>query len=115
MLTLTIAYSLIAAPLLKDLGRFTVVSYVRKEVFAGKRGNRVEETLVVEQSGARYTIAFPRWHTRFSRQLQNYCPGEQVSVDGAIKGERILAERSKVKNLLPPHRHDPKDGSVVSG
>jgi len=110
-----IAYSILAAPLLKDLGRFTVASYVRKEFFAGKLGNRVEETLVVEQNGSRYTIAFPRWHTRFSRQLQNYCPGEQVTVDGTIKGERIIAERSKVKNLLPPHRHDPKDGSISPG
>lgn len=112
MFTIAIAHTVLAKNLLMDLGRFTVVSYMRKEAFAGELGNRIEETLVVQRDGKRYTISFPRRHTRFSRRLENYCPGEDVTINGAIKGDRIVAERGKVRNVLPPHRHEPDESKA---
>ena len=97
----------------QNLGRFNVVSYSRKETFAGSRGSRVEETLVLERSGDRYTLSFPRWHTVASRYSETYCVGEPVTVAGSIRGARIVAKRSEVRNVLPKHRHDPRDGSRV--
>jgi|GEM_PF-7125749 len=95
----------------KSLGIFELTSYERKEVFAGKLGNRVSEKLILKQSGKQYTLTFAAFHTRIAGQtVRPFCPGCPLEVKrGKIKGNTIVAERKDVVQL---HEKDSKGHSA---
>ena len=70
-------------------GDFTVVSVDRQEVFAGKLGRRVSETLVAEKDGVRYEIKLGRSHTAIHHYSKGYSAGDTVKVDGFAWGTVI--------------------------
>ena len=53
----------------------------RKEVFAGKLGKRVSQTLTVTADGKTYEIIVAPRHT-FIRDVQSFNVGEKVRVNG---------------------------------
>lgn len=55
---------------------FTVVSVERNEVFAGRLGRRVEQTIVAERDGKRYTIKLGRSHTAIRNSTRTFSAGD---------------------------------------
>lgn len=67
---------------------FTVVSVERNEVFAGRLGRRVEQTIMAERDGKRYQIKLGRSHTAIRNSVRTYSAGDTFSPDwGAVVKE----------------------------
>lgn len=60
---------------------YTVVSVERNEVFAGRLGRRVEQTIVAERDGKRYQIKLGRSHTAINRSTRNFAAGDTMRPD----------------------------------
>ena len=84
-----------------SLGIFDLVKYERIEVFAGKLGNRVSETLTLKQGGKTYSLSFGRYHTRVAGQTSKpFCPGCPIEIKkGRIVKNEIRADRKDVVQL----------------
>lgn len=103
-LTLSMALALCAVihgqakPAKPSLGIFEVTKYERIEVYAGKLGNRVKETLTLKRDGKVFTLGFYRYHTRVAgKTITPFCPGCPVEIKkGTIKGSKITADRADV-------------------
>lgn len=88
-------------PTKPSLGVFELTKYERIEVYAGKLGNRVKETLTLKRDGKTFTLGFYRYHTRVDgKTITPFCPGCTVEVKkGSIKGSVITAERGDVVQI----------------
>ena len=62
-------------------GEFRVVSVERREVYAGKLGRRIEQTLTAERDGVRYEIKLSRSHTRIYHSTRNLTAGDSFRPD----------------------------------
>jgi hypothetical protein len=84
-----------------SLGLFDITAYERKETFAGRLGNRVNEKLTLSQNGKTYTLSFGAFHTRIAGQtVKPFCPGCRVEVKkGKFAKDTIVAERKDVVQL----------------
>ncbi len=60
---------------------FTVVSVDRNEVFAGRLGRRVEQTIIAERDGKRYQIKIGRSHTAIKGSTRTFSAGDKVTPD----------------------------------
>jgi hypothetical protein len=68
---------------------YTVVSVERHEVFAGRLGRRVEQTIVAERDGKRYEIKLGRSHTAISHSTRTYSAGDTIKVGGFDWGTQV--------------------------
>jgi len=60
---------------------FRVLEVSRREVYAGKLGQRVEQTLTAERDGKRYEIRVNRAHTGIRGSVREFANGDTVKPD----------------------------------
>jgi hypothetical protein len=75
---------------------YRVVDFQRRLVFAGKLGNRIEDTMTVAHGDKMFRIRFAPLHDRFGK-VAVFEKGTMVTIRGAIDGDRIVANRENVK------------------
>lgn len=60
---------------------YKVVSVDRHEAYAGRLGQRVEQTVIAERDGKRYEIKLGRTHTAIRGSTKTYSAGDSLKVD----------------------------------
>ncbi len=68
---------------------FKVVSVERNEVFAGKLGRRVEQTIIAEHGGKRFEIKLGRSHTAIRGSTKSYSAGDTVRMDWGTSAREV--------------------------
>src|SRR4051794_5582782 len=76
---------------------YKVVEIARHAAFAGKLGDLVHESLVVERDGKRYTITVRGdYHTRCVRPSQRFHEGEEIRLSGSLSGDTTSIARDRI-------------------
>ena len=82
---------LLTAPLAQNVdAEYKIVCVERTEVFAGKLGRLVNETLTVERDGATYTVKLNGRHTAIHGH-HTYREGDSIRLRGSIHDNQIDA------------------------
>ena len=68
---------------------YRVLDVSRREVFAGKLGHRLEQTLTVERDGKRYEVRLSRAHTGIRGSVRSYASGDVVTPEWGARVREI--------------------------
>lgn len=89
-----IAFTFLCSLLARPAAVYEVVDVERHEVFAGRYGRRVTETLEVRADGRTYHVdIMGAYHTYFAgRQMPVLSPGDQVEIRGTLRGDTLRTD-----------------------
>jgi len=82
----------IAAALNNHAALVTVKSVDRVEIFAGKLGREIRETLTVESEGKTYTIRLGKAHTKFGATTE-FKSGDSIRIRGWHGSSSVLRDQ----------------------